>query len=55
MEKVKCKYCGKEITPGSIRCTECDIAWNDGYHEGAESIKNKLREIVYAIRNFIAP
>ena len=51
--KSKCKYCGIKIHWGNIRCSKCDCAWQDGFEDGKEAIKDKLREAVNAIRNLV--
>lgn len=53
MEKGKCKYCGKEITPSSIRCMECDVIWNEGRKHGRLEIKSKLKEIFGHLNSLI--
>ena len=45
-EKSKCKYCGKEIIFGCIRCDGCDYAWQDGNKEGKKIMRGKFRETI---------
>jgi len=40
--KGKCKFCGKEIDSTCIRCSKCDLAWQDGLKCGKEEIKEKI-------------
>ena len=52
-KKGECKYCGEEISYDSIRCYQCDSAWQDGFKDGQQSIKDKLGEIFQTIKNLI--
>ena len=41
-----CKYCGKKVVKGNLRCDLCNLVWQDGHKYGIRSAKVDLRMIL---------
>jgi ribosomal protein L24E len=52
-EITKCKYCGKEIETGTIRCDTCNQAWSAGYEKGKETKAFESRCLIVDIKTVI--
>ena len=39
----KCIYCGTKIEKGRLRCDVCDKAWQEGFRDGGNALKDELR------------
>jgi len=49
----KCRNCKAKINEGNIRCDNCHNAWLDGHKQGAEEIKDNVREIFNDLKNLV--
>lgn len=51
---VKCEYCKKVLPDKSnIRCSDCNLIWNEGRKHGRLEIKTKLNEIFGHLNNLM--
>lgn len=50
----RCKYCKCKLPdPSNIRCDKCNQAWTDGFRDGEQQLKAKLKETTTHLLRFL--
>lgn len=50
----KCRYCDMKIEASNIRCSDCDVAWQEGRNSGIKEWKDKVSETIATLINLLS-